>query len=114
MTEIKFLLKNIIGKQEGYVQGKGWKRRVLLNRSCKTQNPFRCNDSSYKMITKKQRLEREENELLKEEYKGICIDKSQICDLTVDCINGEDEGAFYIKTQGNDLHFLNLKNLVFD
>ena len=58
------------------------------------------------MITKKQRLEREENELLKEVYKGICIDKSQICDLTIDCINGEDEGAFCIKTQGSDSYFI--------
>ena len=64
------------------------------------------------MITKKQRLEREENEVIKVEYEGICIDESQICDLTADCIDGEDEGQFCVKTQGNHLSILKVGKLL--
>ena len=87
------------------MKGKGWKRRVLLNRSCKTLNPFRCKDSSHTLITSPQRTKQEGMEqVLKEEYKGICIDESQVCDFNADCIDGEDEGAFCSKTQGNALN----------
>ena len=87
------------------MEGKGWKRRVLLKRSCTTANPFRCKDLNYQSIASPNRNETEKKVQWKQVYEGKCIDESQICDSKVDCIYGEDEGPSCPKI-GRNLQYL--------
>ena len=89
-------LKNVIERSERFKR----KKKILLKRSCQTQNPFRCNDPNYKQFTSHKKNKEAVNVDLKSMYQGGCIDESQRCDLKKDCINGDDEPTSCSRTPG--------------
>ena len=79
------------------------RRETLLERTCKTAEPYRCKDKSYNKITMHRQSEKDIEINSTEIYDGKCIDRSQICDLNKDCLYDDDEGLACSKDPGTTL-----------
>ena len=75
-------------------------RETLLERTCKTDEPYRCKDNSYNKITIHRQYDKDIEINSKVIYDGNCIDHSQICDLNKDCLYGDDESLACSKDPG--------------